>query len=107
MIRRPPRSTLFPYTTLFRSGLVLVESAQLRFDGVAGSLHQLAEQLQGLDPVVGVDELEGAPPHVFGRAVAEHRLGGPAGGGAPGRPGPPGEGNAPGVGPGAGTLAPR
>src|SRR3712207_7931043 len=27
MIRRPPRSTLFPYTTLFRSGLV--GSAQL------------------------------------------------------------------------------
>src|SRR3712207_7710238 len=24
MIRRPPRSTLFPYTTLFRSGLVIV-----------------------------------------------------------------------------------
>src|SRR5256885_4417640 len=24
MIRRPPRSTLFPYTTLFRSGLQLV-----------------------------------------------------------------------------------
>src|SRR3712207_8000189 len=24
MIRRPPRSTLFPYTTLFRSGPVLV-----------------------------------------------------------------------------------
>src|SRR3712207_8851329 len=24
MIRRPPRSTLFPYTTLFRSDLVLV-----------------------------------------------------------------------------------
>src|SRR5438552_19191776 len=24
MIRRPPRSTLFPYTTLFRSNLVLV-----------------------------------------------------------------------------------
>src|SRR5256885_10366811 len=24
MIRRPPRSTLFPYTTLFRSALVLV-----------------------------------------------------------------------------------
>src|SRR6202012_6281298 len=23
MIRRPPRSTLFPYTTLFRSGLVM------------------------------------------------------------------------------------
>src|SRR2546427_10175467 len=25
MIRRPPRSTLFPYTTLFRSGVVEVE----------------------------------------------------------------------------------
>src|SRR2546426_8529080 len=24
MIRRPPRSTLFPYTTLFRSGIVIV-----------------------------------------------------------------------------------
>src|SRR2546422_4512252 len=26
MIRRPPRSTLFPYTTLFRSSLVLRDS---------------------------------------------------------------------------------
>src|SRR3712207_7329502 len=26
MIRRPPRSTLFPYTTLFRSGLALFGS---------------------------------------------------------------------------------
>mgnify|MGYP007090940943 CR=1 FL=1 len=25
MIRRPPRSTLFPYTTLFRSQLIVVE----------------------------------------------------------------------------------
>src|SRR2546421_8893495 len=29
MIRRPPRSTLFPYTTLFRSGLVLLGRRQL------------------------------------------------------------------------------
>src|SRR3989449_4883323 len=29
MIRRPPRSTLFPYTTLFRSGRRLVRSAKL------------------------------------------------------------------------------
>src|SRR5256885_8301835 len=27
MIRRPPRSTLFPYTTLFRSGIVAVDGA--------------------------------------------------------------------------------
>src|SRR5256886_8308720 len=25
MIRRPPRSTLFPYTTLFRSGMIVVD----------------------------------------------------------------------------------
>src|SRR2546423_4087853 len=29
MIRRPPRSTLFPYTTLFRSGRELVVSGPL------------------------------------------------------------------------------
>src|SRR3712207_7808128 len=28
MIRRPPRSTLFPYTTLFRSGPVAMEAGQ-------------------------------------------------------------------------------
>src|SRR5688572_31087188 len=27
MIRRPPRSTLFPYTTLFRSGLIAAAAA--------------------------------------------------------------------------------
>src|SRR3712207_6995530 len=29
MIRRPPRSTLFPYTTLFRSSFVLRPNAQI------------------------------------------------------------------------------
>src|SRR2546422_7130784 len=29
MIRRPPRSTLFPYTTLFRSGLELDEVVEV------------------------------------------------------------------------------
>src|SRR2546430_11228909 len=33
MIRRPPRSTLFPYTTLFRSAVELL-SYSLRIDGV-------------------------------------------------------------------------
>src|SRR3989449_6614993 len=32
MIRRPPRSTLFPYTTLFRSG-------QRRARGIVGRVH--------------------------------------------------------------------
>src|SRR5437868_13124461 len=34
MIRRPPRSTLFPYTTLFRSGLAATGSARRRPRGV-------------------------------------------------------------------------
>src|SRR5256885_15576940 len=37
MIRRPPRSTLFPYTTLFRS------AETLRFDGVTGQLQASPE----------------------------------------------------------------
>src|SRR2546429_6894099 len=41
MIRRPPRSTLFPYTTLFRSSFQLAHAASLLlvsgFGGVGGS----------------------------------------------------------------------
>src|SRR3712207_9167506 len=33
MIRRPPRSTLFPYTTLFRSLIVNLSPADLKKDG--------------------------------------------------------------------------
>src|SRR2546430_9775040 len=42
MIRRPPRSTLFPYTTLFRSELDVrraVDQVRRRADALAG-LHQ-------------------------------------------------------------------
>src|SRR4051812_49775013 len=39
MIRRPPRSTLFPYTTLFRSGQVLLQRRRER-----GRHHALAGQ---------------------------------------------------------------
>src|SRR2546422_7868139 len=35
MIRRPPRSTLFPYTTLFRSGLVTVDGERYRVVAVS------------------------------------------------------------------------
>src|SRR3712207_8404925 len=38
MIRRPPRSTLFPYTTLFRSHVREVE--ELRDAGVVGAQHR-------------------------------------------------------------------
>src|SRR5260370_19599475 len=41
MIRRPPRSTLFPYTTLFRSWL-RPRSEQTRFAGSAGPLEPMS-----------------------------------------------------------------
>src|SRR3989454_9318509 len=40
MIRRPPRSTLFPYTTLFRSGVVLALDLLRDVDGLAPRLPQ-------------------------------------------------------------------
>src|SRR3712207_8581731 len=40
MIRRPPRSTLFPYTTLFRSGIFLQRGGK-----------QVDAPARGLDPV--------------------------------------------------------
>src|SRR5436853_3658649 len=36
MIRRPPRSTLFPYTTLFRSELTLVPDLPFYIEALAG-----------------------------------------------------------------------
>src|SRR3712207_8615422 len=38
MIRRPPRSTLFPYTTLFRSRIINVTSVAARNGGARGSV---------------------------------------------------------------------
>src|SRR2546422_8221631 len=49
MIRRPPRSTLFPYTTLFRSRgerrCLLQRSLLLRFDGPVASLSGVRQAL--------------------------------------------------------------
>src|SRR2546430_10274873 len=48
MIRRPPRSTLFPYTTLFRSGWICVRYPEEigRRHRVSGTLmHELAHLL--------------------------------------------------------------
>src|SRR3712207_8498093 len=51
MIRRPPRSTLFPYTTLFRSGLDLGETCHLALDG-----HPLSPAGVQVRRVVSVEE---------------------------------------------------
>src|SRR2546430_4580505 len=37
MIRRPPRSTLFPYTTLFRSLMAITTTLPRELDAVAGA----------------------------------------------------------------------
>src|SRR2546427_7744411 len=80
MIRRPPRSTLFPYTTLFRSlldeeplflALLELHQGPLAVELVAP---QLEQQLPLLQPFVGVLERYPAPavPHDH-RARAENR----------------------------------
>src|SRR3712207_6891021 len=61
MIRRPPRSTLFPYTTLFRS--LLNVGADLGDDPA-----ELLEELAALDPEGLADEVG----HLLG---AVHHLG--------------------------------
>src|SRR3712207_6921537 len=59
MIRRPPRSTLFPYTTLFRSSLVSTQlSRLLREDADLGGLEAI---LMGGGPV---------PPSLVDEALA-------------------------------------
>src|SRR2546422_11605939 len=67
MIRRPPRSTLFPYTTLFRSGVRLFEEL----------LDEVAVLLEHLDPIVDaiahVDEVGHQANTVDG--IAEVRVG--------------------------------
>src|SRR2546421_7759122 len=47
MIRRPPRSTLFPYTTLFRSRRTLAASA------AAGTTRTISAAAVNLRPLVG------------------------------------------------------
>src|SRR2546430_7433784 len=55
MIRRPPRSTLFPYTTLFRSDP----------HGVMVHVDALGRQADGLTPVVGVVHRCGRPVYAI------------------------------------------
>src|SRR2546422_7794141 len=51
MIRRPPRSTLFPYTTLFRSVVVRFEVGKVFFNVVPG--HGFLQQHPRIECRVG------------------------------------------------------
>src|SRR5688572_31290511 len=63
MIRRPPRSTLFPYTTLFRS-------IDVRDHGGAGLRAVRAPQLAPVRPIVA-DEVQAAV--VAGQSASHER----------------------------------
>src|SRR3712207_8548846 len=66
MIRRPPRSTLFPYTTLFRSEDRLVRLAHRR-PSIARGLRALPRaDHHVLGPTLGLRALPGADHHVLG-----------------------------------------
>src|SRR2546430_13120094 len=52
MIRRPPRSTLFPYTTLFRSDL----------KGITASVGGAPVSVSGRVDLTGNEWLKGTPP---------------------------------------------
>src|SRR3712207_7431999 len=52
MIRRPPRSTLFPYTTLFRSRSAIAE-VDLHLLALVEEPHQLADGLRRQDDRAG------------------------------------------------------
>src|SRR2546427_12980505 len=60
MIRRPPRSTLFPYTTLFRSR-VKEGSALGTITDVHGDLVETLRAPAGSDIVLGVGTYPAAP----------------------------------------------
>src|SRR3712207_8678950 len=78
MIRRPPRSTLFPYTTLFRSGLDRVGVVHRRGEGSGIGVPRLERQRDGDGGIVrardeGVHRLHGqradAAPREIGRST--------------------------------------
>src|SRR2546422_10617872 len=68
MIRRPPRSTLFPYTTLFRSegcGMCNTTATPRRRRGASGSRQRLASRRPTPLPAgVSAPHLHLAPPDV-------------------------------------------
>src|SRR2546430_6125187 len=64
MIRRPPRSTLFPYTTLFRSKYLARKDASVA--AIIGTGGQAKTQLEA---VAAVRKLE--TPRVYGREAAK------------------------------------
>src|SRR5258708_12048187 len=87
MIRRPPRSTLFPYTTLFRSTVVLHVAPESAIGGPLGAVRtgdeiELDVEARRLELRVPAEEIrqrlaqfKPAPQHYargYGRLFLEH-----------------------------------
>src|SRR3712207_8217849 len=80
MIRRPPRSTLFPYTTLFRAGVRGVEASQaerVRAAAPHGELGLVGGHERGpvdrLRVRVLVQVHQGEPPRMLGLGTADRK----------------------------------
>src|SRR3712207_9497515 len=52
MIRRPPRSTLFPYTTLFRSGSARIQTVDRDDEPLVARVLEAVERRTGVPVVV-------------------------------------------------------
>src|SRR5256886_16036564 len=101
MIRRPPRSTLFPYTTLFRSVQMVCDRAQrLRLGPGLDDQTEVGPLINEdartkVERYIGVGRAEGARVLIGGERPPDKRLErgwvfpapGPGGGGAGGRGG--------------------
>src|SRR3712207_9209896 len=76
MIRRPPRSTLFPYTTLFRSaaahGSLLARAERARLFAIAASSARWSESVDEHREILAA--LEARDAERAGRALERHVL---------------------------------
>src|SRR3712207_8720742 len=70
MIRRPPRSTLFPYTTLFRSEIVKEEAKQeVKLIAQVGSINlKESVELGKFATNLGYDSLSAVTPFYYKRS---------------------------------------
>src|SRR3712207_9315614 len=90
MIRRPPRSTLFPYTTLFRSFDKLLQAVAFGstnsdlLSSLAGRLARLDRQLDEPDRKALADAARGRAPPATAAGHVDARAPGRQGGGRPG-----------------------
>src|SRR3712207_8539503 len=74
MIRRPPRSTLFPYTTLFRSAEDVAESGSVAMPADSGAGRVVGDE--DLRDPRGVDRERGGAPGKEGSEELGRRIGG-------------------------------